>query len=174
MRRCSRPLTFPASIGAGYRLHRLEVLNWGTFDGHVWRLTPDAETALLTGDIGSGKSTLVDAVTTLLMPAHKIAYNKAAGADARERTLRSYVEGHYKSERIEATGRSRAKGLREGRRTYSVVLAVFVNHGCDETITLAQVFQQRESDGPALPVLRHVDQGAVDRDRFRRLRVRSA
>ena len=67
-----------------------------------------ARPPLLTGDIGSGKSTLVDALTTLLMPAHRIAYNKAAGADARERTLRSYVEGHYKSERNESTGTSRA------------------------------------------------------------------
>jgi uncharacterized protein YPO0396 len=136
------------SVGrAGYRLQHLEVFNWGTFDGRVWRLIPGAETALLTGDIGSGKSTLVDALTTLLMPAHKIAYNKAAGADARERTLRSYVEGHYKSERIEATGRSRAIGLRSGTRKYAVILGVFVNDGYDETVTLAQVFQQRESAG---------------------------
>jgi uncharacterized protein YPO0396 len=135
------------SIGAGYRLHHLEVLNWGTFDKQVWRLTAGGQTALLTGDIGSGKSTIVDAITTLLMPAHKIAYNKAAGAETRERTLRSYVEGHYKSERSEATGRSRAKGLREGRRTYSVVLAVFVNDAYGETVTLAQVFQQRETTG---------------------------
>ena len=133
-----------SSSRAGYRLQHLEVLNWGTFDARVWRLTPGAETALLTGDIGSGKSTIVDALTTLLMPAHKITYNKAAGADAKERTLRSYVEGHYKSERVEATGRSRAKGLREGRRSYSVILGVFANEGFNETVTLAQVFQQRE------------------------------
>ncbi|MBX7434911.1 AAA family ATPase [Mycobacterium sp. Y57] len=132
---------------AGYRLQYAEVLNWGTFDQHVWRFTPDTNTALLTGDIGSGKSTIVDALTTLLMPSHKAAYNKAAGADAKERTLRSYVEGHYKSERNEATGRSRPKGLRENRRSYSVILGVFVNHGYDETVTLAQVFQQRESTG---------------------------
>ncbi len=132
---------------AGYRLQYAEVLNWGTFDSQVWRFTPDTNTALLTGDIGSGKSTIVDALTTLLMPSHKAAYNKAAGADAKERTLRSYVEGHYKSERNEATGRSRPKGLRENRRSYSVVLGVFTNHGYDETVTLAQVFQQRESAG---------------------------
>ncbi|MDP1541517.1 MAG: ATP-binding protein, partial [Polycyclovorans sp.] len=78
---------------SGFRLHRLEVFNWGTFDGRVWILHPDGKNALLTGDIGSGKSTLVDAVTTLLVPAHRVAYNKAAGADNRERTLRSYVLG---------------------------------------------------------------------------------
>jgi len=132
---------------AGYRLKYLEVFNWGTFNGQVWRLTPDSETALLTGDIGSGKSTLVDALTTLLLPAHRIAYNKAAGATSRERDLRSYVEGHYKSERIEASGRSRAIGLRSGTRTYSVILGVFVNDGYAEEVTLAQVFQQRESTG---------------------------
>ena len=132
---------------AGYRLQYTEVFNWGTFDFQVWRLTPGSDTALLTGDIGSGKSTIVDALTTLLMPSHKAAYNKAAGAEAKERTLRSYVEGHYKSERNETTGRSRAKGLRENKRTYSVVLGVFTNQGYDETVTLAQVFQQRESTG---------------------------
>lgn len=132
---------------AGFRLEYAELLNWGTFDNQVWRFTPRAETALLTGDIGSGKSTIVDALTTLLVPSHKAAYNKAAGAEAKERTLRSYVEGHYKSERNETTGKSRAKGLRENRRTYSVLLGVFTNHGYDETVTLAQVFQQRESAG---------------------------
>ena len=82
---------------SGFRLHRLEVLNWGTFDKRVWTMQLDGKNALLTGDIGSGKSTLVDAVTTLLVPAQRIAYNKAAGADAKERSLRSYVLGHYKS-----------------------------------------------------------------------------
>ncbi|MCG7610740.1 MULTISPECIES: ATP-binding protein [Mycobacterium] len=132
---------------AGYRLQYAEVYNWGTFDDHAWRFTPGTDTALLTGDIGSGKSTIVDALTTLLVPSHKAAYNKAAGADAKERTLRSYVEGHYKSERNESTGKSRPKGLRENKRSYSVILGVFRNHGHDETVTLAQVFQQRESTG---------------------------
>ena len=75
-------LELSSSEGAGYRLRQLEVLNWGTFDRQVWRLTPGGETSLLTGDIGSGKSTLVDGLTTLLMLAHKVAYNKAAGAES--------------------------------------------------------------------------------------------
>ena len=136
----------PGSSRAGYRLHQLEVFNWGTFDQRVWRFAPAGDTCLLTGDIGSGKSTLVDAVTTLLLPAHRISYNKAAGAEAKERSLRSYVEGHYKSERVESTGTSRAVGLRDAR-TYSVVLGVFENEGYDETVTLAQVFHQRDRSG---------------------------
>ena len=54
----------PASADrSGFRLERLEVFNWGTFNGRVWGLTPGGSNALLTGDIGSGKSTLVDAIT---------------------------------------------------------------------------------------------------------------
>jgi uncharacterized protein YPO0396 len=128
---------------AGFRLDRLELYNWGTFHDRVWRLDLRGDNTLLTGDIGSGKSTLVDAVTTLLLPSQRIAYNKAAGADTRERSLRSYVLGFYKSERNEATGASRPVALRDGR-SYSVVLGVFRNAGYDTEVTLAQVFWLRD------------------------------
>ncbi|MEK7761383.1 MAG: ATP-binding protein, partial [Nitrospirota bacterium] len=131
---------------SGFRLHRLEVFNWGTFDGRVWTLNPDGKNALLTGDIGSGKSTLVDAVTTLLVPAHRIAYNKAAGADSKERTLRSYVLGHYKSERNELSGTGKPVALRD-HNSYSVILGVFHNAGYDQTVTLAQVFWMKDLQG---------------------------
>ena len=39
---------------SGFRLSRLEVLNWGTFDSQVWTLRLDGKNGLLTGDIGSG------------------------------------------------------------------------------------------------------------------------
>ena len=131
---------------SGFRLQRLEVFNWGTFDGHIWTLEPNGRNALLTGDIGSGKSTLVDAVTTLLVPAQRIAYNKAAGADSRERTLRSYVLGHYKSERNEISGTARPVALRDHNH-YSVILGVFHNAGYDQTVTLAQVFWIKDAQG---------------------------
>jgi ABC-type lipoprotein export system ATPase subunit len=44
---------------------------------------PRGEAVAVLGPSGSGKSTLVDALTTLLVPAQRITYNKAAGADAR-------------------------------------------------------------------------------------------
>jgi len=130
----------------GFRLERLEVLNWGTFDKRVWRLELVGHNGLLTGDIGSGKSTLVDAITTLLVPAHRVAYNKAAGADARERSLRSYVLGHYKSERNEVTGSSKPVALRDAS-SYSVILGVFRNEGYDQAVTLAQVFWLKDPHG---------------------------
>ncbi len=127
----------------GFRLRRLEVVNWGTFDKRVWRYELDGRNGLLTGDIGSGKSTLVDAITTLLVPAHRVAYNKAAGADARERSLRSYVLGHFKSERNEVTGSARPVALRDAS-SYSVILGVFRNEGYDQAVTLAQVFWMKD------------------------------
>jgi uncharacterized protein YPO0396 len=131
----------------GSRLQRLEVYNWGTFDKNVWSFSVAGRNALLTGDIGSGKSTLVDAITTLLLPAQKISYNRAAGADTRERDLRSYVEGHFKSERNETTGASRPVGLRDGRH-YSVILGIFANVDFTTTVTLAQVFRTRDTGQP--------------------------
>ncbi|MBU6454080.1 MAG: ATP-dependent exonuclease SbcCD, C subunit-like protein [Cyanobacteria bacterium REEB67] len=129
----------------GFRLQRLEVYNWGTFNDKVWHLNLDGKNALLTGDIGSGKSTLVDAVTTLLVPAHRVAYNKAAGADSKERNLRSYVLGYYKSERNEGLS-AKPVPLRDGN-TYSVILGVFHNAGYGQTVTLAQVFWMKDMQG---------------------------
>ncbi|MCI0687262.1 MAG: AAA family ATPase [Sporichthyaceae bacterium] len=132
----------------GFRLQRLELRNWGTFDQRMWTFRVDGANALLTGDIGSGKSTIVDAITTLLLPANKISYNKAAGAESRERTLRSYVLGHYKSERSETTGISRPVALRDSR-SYSVIVGVFGNNRLGTVVTLAQVFWTREdTSGP--------------------------
>ncbi|MBH2043172.1 MAG: ATP-dependent exonuclease SbcCD, C subunit-like protein [Comamonadaceae bacterium] len=135
-----------AAALSGFRLTRLEVFNWGTFDQRVWSLAPGGRNGLLTGDIGSGKSTLVDAITTLLVPAHRIAYNKAAGADARERSLRSYVLGHYKSERNETSGSAKPVALRDAG-SYSVILGVFHNAGFEQTVTLAQVFWFKDALG---------------------------
>lgn len=131
---------------AGFRLERLEIFNWGTFNNQVWTFNLQGKNALLTGDIGSGKSTLVDAVTTLLVPAHRIAYNKAAGAENKERSLRSYVLGYYKSERLENSMGGKPVALRD-HRNYSVILGVFRNEGFAQTVTLAQVFSLKEPAG---------------------------
>ena len=133
------PSASPDSRATGFRLARFEVLNWGTFHGRVWRIAPARANALLTGDIGSGKSTLVDALTTLLVPPRKVAYNRAAGADARERTLYSYVRGEYRSVSNELTGGAQAQALR-GENTYSVILGLFTDATTQREVTLAQVF----------------------------------
>ncbi|WP_342374549.1 ATP-dependent exonuclease SbcCD, C subunit-like protein [Myxococcus stipitatus] len=131
---------------AGFRLRRFEVFNWGTFHQRSWHLDLQGESGLLTGDIGSGKSTLVDGLVTLFVPPQKLAYNKAAGAEARERSLRSYVRGQYKSERGETGQGARPVFLRDAP-TYSVLLAHFHNEGYGQDVTLAQVMWMREAEG---------------------------
>lgn len=124
---------------AGFRLNRLEVFNWGTFDGRVWTLRLNGENALVTGDIGSGKSSLVDAVTTLLVAPKRLAYNRAAGAESKERSVRSYVLGYYKSERSDSGYAAKPVSLRDNNH-YSVILGHFHNQVLDSSVTLAQVF----------------------------------
>ncbi|ELC2815984.1 hypothetical protein RIX35_005202 [Salmonella enterica] len=123
----------------GFRLARMEVLNWGTFDRQIWTITPDGKNSLLTGNIGSGKSTLVDALTTLLVPPRKLAYNKAAGAEDKERSVESYFFGHYTSVQDD-NGKARARGLRVDDKHYSVLLAVFYSVALQQTLSLAQIF----------------------------------
>ncbi|GAB3267137.1 ATP-binding protein [Kineosporia babensis] len=130
------------SSSSGFRLRRLEVWNWGTFHHKVWSLEIAGGHALVTGDIGSGKSTLVDAVTTLLLPANRISYNKAAGAQNRERDLRSYVLGHHKFERNELTGNTRPVPLRSPGQDYSALVAVFASD--EAVVSLAQVYWLKE------------------------------
>lgn len=120
----------------GFRLHRLELLNWGTFHQGVRTFRLDGLNSLLTGDIGSGKSTVVDAITTLLLPANRIEYNKAAGAQKKERSLMSYVRGFHKSTRSTGGEYSKPVALR-GTGDLTVVLAVFHNAVLDKSVTLA-------------------------------------
>jgi uncharacterized protein YPO0396 len=125
---------------AGFRLQYLEVLNWGTFNQTIWKIEPKGFNSLLTGDIGSGKSTLVDALTTLLVPSNKITFNKAAGAEGKERNLLTYVRGEYKKEKEEITKTAKKIYLRPDDTTHTVIVANFFNEGYQENVCLAQVF----------------------------------
>lgn len=123
----------------GFRLARLELYNWGTFDSQIWVMTPDCHTAVLTGQNGSGKSTVVDALLTLLVDGRQRNYNLASGANnSRERTERTYVLGQYSRSRGDTAIDARANTLR-GTDSYSVLLAVFYDAAHDRTVTLAQV-----------------------------------
>ncbi|ART82638.1 hypothetical protein CBP31_08410 [Oceanisphaera profunda] len=127
-------------IGAltGFRLQQFEVLNWGTFDQKIWQLNLAGHNSLLTGNIGSGKSTLVDGLTTLLVPPRSLAFNKAAGAENKERSLESYFHGYYTSQQDDY-GKAKAVGLR-GSDHYSVLVARFHSTALAQDVTLAQVF----------------------------------
>lgn len=125
---------------AGFRLQRLEVLNWGTFDQRPWMLDLKGGTALLTGANGSGKSTLVDALLTLLVPNLGRNYNQASTGvgKKKERNEKSYVQGAYGRTRSEESYGSKAKLLRE-KDSVSVLMAYFSDQASQKDVTLAQV-----------------------------------
>src|SRR5579872_3766347 len=125
----------------GYRLHRLELFNWGTFDstsGTIYRFEPEGRTSLLVGCNGSGKSTIVDAVLTLLVPSPIRNYNVAAGAKKTERTEKSYIRGAYGriSDEFDSTV---IKYLRPKGNHLSALLAVFRDEQLGQAFTLCQV-----------------------------------
>lgn len=131
----------------GFRLHSIEVLNWGTFNRNIWKIEPNGNNSLLTGDVGSGKSTLVDAITSLIVPHQKISFNKAAGAEKNERSLSTYIKGEYKNTKSDDSdlrdSREKPVTLRYNNSsdtTFSVIVANFTNEGYRESVSLAQVF----------------------------------
>jgi uncharacterized protein YPO0396 len=125
---------------AGFRLQRLEVLNWGTFDQRPWSIELAGGTALLTGANGSGKSTLVDALLTLLVPNRGRNYNQASGeaGKKKERNEKSYIQGAYARTRSEEAYESKSKFLRE-KGEISVLLAYFADEAAQKQVSLAQV-----------------------------------
>lgn len=128
----------------GFRLHTLELYNWGTFNNKVWRIQPDGDTALLTGENGSGKSTVVDALLTLLVPNKKRNYNQASGSGRRERSEKSYVRGAYGRLQTDEGYAAQIQYLRD-KDDYAVLLAHFHNDGYGEDVTIAQLFWLTDS-----------------------------
>ena len=136
-------IDFPLADGSrplpGWRLRRLEMLNWGTFHGKVSALHPDGRWTLLVGENGSGKSTAVDALRTLLVPPRLLNYNDASGEQKRrDRTRRSYVRGTWATASHEESAAAIPQNLR-GPGEFSIVLGVFANHHAGEAFTLVQI-----------------------------------
>src|SRR5438045_7319253 len=118
-------LTVELPLMGGFRLHRIEVFNWGTFDGQIHALNLDGQTALLIGQNGSGKSTLVDALLTLLVRPVVRNYNVAAGAHKQERDERTYIRGAYGRFSRGEDNRADVQFLRTAGANSSALLACF-------------------------------------------------
>lgn len=105
-----------------FRLSRIQLINWGTFEGSV-DIPVAREGFLVTGGSGSGKSTLIDAVSAVLLPGDRVRFNAAAQANTprgKGRNLVSYIRGAWRSREDHASGTVVATYLRP-RATYSVV-----------------------------------------------------
>ena len=114
-----------------YLLTDLEVFNWGPFAGlHHAQIDPQG-TAII-GPTGSGKTTLIDALMTLLV--EKPRYNLAStGGHESDRTLISYVRG--------VLGGDGADGMEEVARPAKTItgLCATYNGNSEEPLKLACV-----------------------------------
>ena len=125
---------------SGFRLQYMEVYNWGTFDEQIHAIHPNGETSLLTGANGSGKTTFVDALLTLIVPEKRYRfYNQSSGSEKKgDRTEETYVMGGYGTINSES-GVTKTLYLRENKEeAYSILLANFSNEAMQE-VTLFQV-----------------------------------
>jgi uncharacterized protein YPO0396 len=77
---------------SGFRLQYMEIYNWGTFHEKIFRMAPEGNNALLTGANASGKSTLIDALLTLMVPAKKDRfYNQSSGVEKKGNRTRKLM-----------------------------------------------------------------------------------
>lgn len=130
-------LQFFGDVVDQVKLKEISVYNWGSFNGlHTIHIDPDG--TLITGENGSGKSTIIDALMTLLRPAGKVDYNLAAAQDKKkDRTLVSYMRGSFGSMVTDEGQVSR--NLRENS-TVTAVKAVYEYPQQQRKVTLLGVF----------------------------------
>lgn len=129
----------------GFRLERLELWNWGTFHKDAQVLEAGGGWSLLIGDNGSGKSTAIDALRTLLVPPRMLNYNDASGDGrrSRDRTRRSYVRGAWASSSTVDSTAPTTQYLRDSG-TLSAVAAIFCDRRRGASVTLAQVLWEHD------------------------------
>lgn len=127
-------------IHAGYRLDSLEFYNWGTFDGRTSKIVPACQSSLMTGANGSGKTTIVDALLTLLVPNQKRFYNQSSGAEQKkDRSEESYIMGEIGKTREDEDQEARKQYIRPDKSTtVSFLLGCFHNPETGAYITLVQ------------------------------------
>jgi uncharacterized protein YPO0396 len=138
-----------------FRMSRLQVFNWGTFSGiHDIPIPPKG--FLFVGGSGTGKTTLLDALSALLIPPRWIDFNAAARDSerkGRDRNVVSYIRGAWAEKEDEASGDIATHYLRSGT-TWSA-LALTYQNGTGQTVVLVQVFWLRGSANGTADVRRY-------------------
>ncbi|MFT8636592.1 MAG: ATP-binding protein [Pseudoclavibacter sp.] len=136
----------PSIYPGQWRLSEVQVANWGTFHGHIYRVPVARAGHLITGPSGSGKSSLLDAIAAVLTPDQWLHFNEAAqGAGARSdrRSLVSYIRGAWSRTTDELTDRVIPNYLRP-KATWSGI-ALRYEDALGHVVTLARAFFLRGS-----------------------------
>lgn len=113
-----------------FHLSRLQIINWGVFDGYH-SIPFSAGGSLVAGASGSGKSSLLDAISLGFLPFNRRNFNAsgdntAAGSSAGRRTVDKYVRGAW-GQRSEA-GTSQVMYLRGEGTTWSAVAVTYTSN----------------------------------------------
>ncbi len=119
-----------------FHLSRLQIINWGVFDGYH-SIPFSAGGALIAGASGSGKSSLLDAISLGFLPFNRRNFNasgdnSAAGSSAGRRTVDKYVRGAWGQRSDGST--SRVMYLR-GEGTVWSAVAVTYRSDSGRTVT---------------------------------------
>lgn len=126
-----------------WRLERIELVNWGTFSNHHV-IDVARKGYLLTGHSGSGKSSVVDAISAVITPRGKLRFNAAAGdgAGGRDRSHVTYIRGAWRRHPDEETGEVTSDFLR-GAATWSGIQLTYGDGGARPPVTLVKLFHLR-------------------------------
>lgn len=134
-------LIFDSSEQAGFRLNTLQLCNWGVLQNDkIFTFDFDNKSTLLTGRNGSGKTTIVDAIITLLVPKRYRYYNQSSSGNTKdkERDEESYVLGAYGTSSDESSHSGKTKFLRD-KNCISIINGVFRNEITKQAVSLLQV-----------------------------------
>lgn len=130
-----------AASSAQWRLAEVQLANWGTLDGSIYRMPVARKGHLITGPSGSGKSSVLDAIAAVLTPDQWLRFNQAAQggtAKAPTRNLMSYLRGAWTRTQDEAEDRVVSAYLRP-RATWSGIILRYEN-GTGKTVSLCRMF----------------------------------
>lgn len=113
-----------------FHLSRLQIINWGVFDGYH-SIPFSAGGSLVAGASGSGKSSLLDAISLGFLPFNRRNFNAsgdntAAGSSAGRRTVDKYVRGAW-GQRSDG-GSSQVMYLRGDGTTWSAVAVTYTSN----------------------------------------------
>lgn len=100
-------MVIPSAEPGQFRIQRVQVLNWGAYQGRKEMRVSRGGTAIL-GPSGRGKSTLLDAMAAVILP-NPQEFNQAARDDKggkRERTVYTYARGLTDRRRDESNRRA--------------------------------------------------------------------